>query len=158
MVNKGKLTAKLTKGRIVVFTLFAVFYAYAATAVLGSIVQDLYGGEEPPPSDTSVEEKREWCVRRLTVLRRDLDERVAQSLHNDRTSASTSDAWAAWLKEWKTRVNDGQRACKGDKNLRRAFSVLERMGEDYDGDLRWLRRTETKLAKQLDEALGQLSD
>ena len=159
MVNKSKLKGKFSTGRIIVFSLFAVFYVYATSAVLGSIIRDIYGNQTAPDADVSREDKQAWCARRLTVLRRELDERVAQTLHYDGDNDASGARWHDWLAAWKARVADGARVCKdGAKPVQRAFTVLQRMGDNYDDDLRGLRKTETKLARQFDEALQKISD
>jgi hypothetical protein len=145
-------------GRLIVFTLFALFCGYLVAAIFAGIISDLYSG--PPPQQAaglSVRE-RTWCVRGLGRLRDELESQVTHELLYPIREGHPLARWNLWHGAWAQRLETAMGRCAGMGNdtLDQGYGVLTQMHEGYVAAVEQVATTRTEVAPELNETIQAL--
>lgn len=124
---------KSPAGRLMVGVIFVLATLWGATAVVGSVVVDLYGA--PPKADEPSNRFRErsWCARRLSALMTELDARVTYETGAQTPPDDPVGRWRGFLEQWREDYADAASRCvQRGPGMEKAFANLHTLYEKLD--------------------------
>ncbi len=146
-------------GRVVVLGLFWGLTAYAAVAVVASVVLSLFG-HPPIHSGDALGRARErgWCLRTLAGLRDELESEVTNEL-TYRVLQDRHGRFGAFEERWQAELEQAASRCDAsiEPEMADAYARLRALNQGYSEALTKLVRTREESGAALTESLRELT-
>ncbi len=146
-------------GRLIVLGAFWGVTAYAAIALIASVVLSLYG--HPPTRSADAlgrAREREWCLRTLAGLRDELESEVAAEV-SYREVRRTSGRFGTFEERWQADFEEAAARCDAsvEPPMAEAYGQLRALNEGYADAVARLTRTRDETGAALSDSLRSLT-
>ncbi|MBI3179058.1 MAG: hypothetical protein HYZ27_05315 [Deltaproteobacteria bacterium] len=150
------MSEKSTLGRIVVIAVYALIAGYFSVAILGSIVNQLYG--KPPAHEGKLTQAdRTWCLRALVGLRDEIEGQAALELQHPRREGDAFARWRLWEQAWIGKLSAARARCTGsDATLDQAYASLSELHASYAQAIERMIHARSEVADKLKVSLEAL--